>query len=394
MNFGISMMLGAVFILLLAAGCTQNGNNATQTQGRAVFTVADAAADMGAVTSVKVTVDSLEVQNTSGGWITVSSSPQTYDLMQLRASGMQSLLADTNLENGTYGQVRMIISKVMVTDSSGVHEAKLPSGVLKIVGGFTVSPNSTVAVNFDFLADQSLHVTGNGQYILAPVVHMQEHADSQVDASSKENVKVNGGRIRTDTVVGMDENGNVGAGMKISPNLNLSIRDDGTIMNAPWSNAGGNGNPNAGGNKGADSRTNANTDVNKDIGNVIQNPSPPVVVPTTNLSNGSYPGIQTYDGTNPKIGGNVSTGGSITPPARAASYCSGKNGPQLVNCTVGIAIETKDVNVCTTLADHDALNTCITTWCAAVRDFNSCYGIANKDDQLMCLSRCNTNRNQ
>ena len=100
-----------------------------------------------------------------------------------------------------------------------------------------------------------------------------------------------------------------------------------------------------------------------------------------------------WDGGNPIIGGDTRSDGS-TPPARAASYCSGTYGPQLVNCTLGVAIEAKDVSICTTLADHEALNTCITTWCAAIRNYTSCYGIANKDDQLMCLSRCNPNRNQ
>ena len=75
-------------------------------------------------------------------------------------------------------------------------------------------------------------------------------------------------------------------------------------------------------------------------------------------------------------------------------YCYGKNGPELGNCIIAQAIDAKDVNVCTSLSDHEALDTCITTWCAAVRNYTSCYGIANNDDQLMCLSRCNPNRNQ
>ncbi len=213
---------------LIASGCTQNGSS--QSQGRVVFTVADAAANMGAVTSVKVTVDSLQVHSTANGWVIVSSSPRTYDLLQLRASGNQSLLADTKLEPGTYGQVRMHISKVIIADSYGEHEAKLPSGDLKIVGGFVAKNNSTTAVTFDFLADKSVHVTGNGKYILAPVVRMQERQGAQVDASSQANVRINGGRMGTDTEFGMDEYGNVGVGLKIAPGLNLSISENGNIV--------------------------------------------------------------------------------------------------------------------------------------------------------------------
>ena len=73
--------------------------------------------------------------------------------------------------------------------------------------------------------------------------------------------------------------------------------------------------------------------------------------------------------------------------------CSGKTGVDLNTCTYTQAFDAKDVAVCTTLADHEALNTCITTWCgSAVRDYNSCYRIANYDDQLLCLSKCNPNQ--
>jgi len=205
-------------ISLFAAGCAQYGG-----QGRTVFTVADATSGMGTVTSVKVTVDRLEVQSAASGWVTVSSVPHTYDLLQLKASKSQSLMADVNLSQGSYGQVRMHISKVIITDSAGEHEATLPSGDLKIVGGFEVTPNSTTVVTFDFLADKSVHVAGNGKYILAPVVRMQGREGAEADASSREDVRVIGGRVMTDTEVGMDENGDVGVGKGIPANANITI---------------------------------------------------------------------------------------------------------------------------------------------------------------------------
>ncbi|MCX6771254.1 MAG: DUF4382 domain-containing protein [Candidatus Micrarchaeota archaeon] len=217
-------------ISFFAAGCTQNGETASPSQGRVVFTMTDAAADMGAVASVKVTVDSLEVQNATGGWIIVASPPYTYDLLQLKASGSQPLMADASLAAGAYGQVRMHISKVVIADSSGEHEATLPSGDLKIIGGFMVKANSTTVVNFDFQADKSVHVTGNGKYILAPVVHMQGLDGAEVDTSSKWNVKVIGGRISTDTEVGMGADGKVGVGAGIPANANLTIDSGGIVV--------------------------------------------------------------------------------------------------------------------------------------------------------------------
>jgi len=186
---------------------------------------------MGSVTSIGVIVSSVSVHSAGSGWITVSSVPQAFDLMQLRSSGAQSLLADANLTSGKYDQIRLEISSVTVTDSSGSHTAKLPSGDLTIKGEFNVAANSTTSLSLDFLADKSLHVTGNGMYILAPVVHLQgkEGSDIQIDASAKDNVKVRGGSARIDIQVGMDEKGEVGENLSIPADANITIGGDDTI---------------------------------------------------------------------------------------------------------------------------------------------------------------------
>jgi hypothetical protein len=206
----------AILALFLAA-CAPQTNT-----GRAVFLVTDAAADMGTVSSVKVTVDSVQAHSTTQGWVTVSSAPQTYDLLALKSSGDAVLLADVQLKEGTYEQIRLDISSVVVTDENGTHEAKLPSKELKIVGGMSVAANTTSAVTFDFIADESLHTTGNGQYILAPVIQVETREHAQVDASDESDVLVSGA-VKSSTKVGMDVNGNVGVGLKIADDENLEI---------------------------------------------------------------------------------------------------------------------------------------------------------------------------
>ena len=178
--------------------------------GQVVYTLSDVAPDMGAVQRIDITVDSVIMHSSGSNWTTVSSTPKTYDLIALKASGAQSLLADANLAPGTYDQMRLGISSVMVTDSNGTHSAKLPSGVLAIKGQFSVIANSTTLINLDFLADKSLHVTGNGQYILAPVIHLVEKNNAKVDSGNRMDVIVRGGRMHTDIEVGMDENGERG----------------------------------------------------------------------------------------------------------------------------------------------------------------------------------------
>lgn len=216
-----------VFVLVFV-GCLQQTSSGNG-DGRVVFTIADKATDMGSVSSVNVTIDSVKVQSTTQGWITVSSTQKTFDLLQLKATGMQALLADVNLSNGTYNQVRLEISKVMVTDATGDHEAKLPSGDLKIVGAFDAKGNSTSVVAFDFIADESLHVTGNGEYIMAPVIHLQTIGDAEVKINSENDVEVKNGNLKTDTKVGMDENGTIDVNARIPSDANITIDANGKI---------------------------------------------------------------------------------------------------------------------------------------------------------------------
>jgi len=230
-------ILSALILVIFVLGCTQQSGTGTTSgtgtqssgTGRAVFAITDAAANMGAVTSVKVTVDSVKVHSAAQGWVTVSSSSNTYDLLELKGSSETALLADAQLKEDTYDQVRLDISKVIVTDSSGTNEAKLPSGELKIDGKLVVGADSTSAAIFDFIADESLHVTGNGKYIMAPVVKLETKENADVSVKSGNKVQISGGKIDTSVKVGMDANGNVGVGVMIPPTSDVSIDAAGVI---------------------------------------------------------------------------------------------------------------------------------------------------------------------
>ena len=288
--------------------------------------MADAAADMGSVTSVKVTVDRLEAQHAASGWVTVSSSPYTYDLLQLRESGSQALIADTGLEAGAYGQVRMHISKVMIADATGEHEATLPSGDLKIVGGFEIKPNATTAVTFDFLADKSVHVTGSGKYILAPVVRMQRREGAEVDASSRGDVKVFGGRTKEDIEVGMDEKGDVGVGIGIPASASITV-NGGAIV----------------------------------VKRLLENENEPAQACTLEAK--------------------------ICPDGSAV-------GRQGKDCEFAACPKENGLAACVAISEQQERLSCIAVWCGSEsRDYNKCYGLANNDDKLGCLNKCNPNSN-
>src|SRR3989344_2846968 len=227
------LLVMCMIIAVLASACAQQvvddtGTASTQ-QGRAVFAITDAAADMGIVSSVKVTVESIKVHSAAEGWVEVSSAQKTYDLLQLKAENKNELMADVQIDEGTYDQIRLGISSVVVTDANGTHEAKLPSNELKITGKLVVEANSTAAATFDFIADESLHVTGNGKYVMAPVVEFESRECADVSVQSNNRVEIRGGDIKTDVKVGMDISGNVGAGLKIPVGTELDLDTSGMI---------------------------------------------------------------------------------------------------------------------------------------------------------------------
>ena len=225
-------------VMFLGAGCAASTNTTAsstatamppqpsptaETKAHAVILIKDdvTGADLLGVTSVMLTVDKVEAHSTSTGWVTLSTAVKQYDLLQLKATGAAQLLADANLTPGTYDQIRLDISQVMVTATGKTQAAKLPSNSLKIVGNLTLDAGQTSVATLDFILDKSLHLTGDGKYILAPVVHLQTQDDASVQVDANDHAMVSGGKVETDEQVCMDENGNTAQGLELPAKLNL-----------------------------------------------------------------------------------------------------------------------------------------------------------------------------
>ncbi|OHA01401.1 MAG: hypothetical protein A3I44_02390 [Candidatus Sungbacteria bacterium RIFCSPLOWO2_02_FULL_51_17] len=194
--------------------------------GRVVFAITDAAASLGDIESVLITVTEVRAHSSARGWITVSEENKQFDLLKLKQSDSIALLADVALEVGTYDQVRFSVKNVLVSDKAGVSKsAKLPSGDLKLMGKFTVEDGKTSSVVADFLVDRSLHVAGKGGYIFAPVIKLESRTGTDV-AVAGGLVDIRGGAIETDMTVGMNENGEVGVDTKLDAAVNYEIVGD------------------------------------------------------------------------------------------------------------------------------------------------------------------------
>ena len=226
---------GIFLVAVLMLACQREASNTTppvSQNGRLVALITDAAASLDGVSKVAITADEFSAHHPKKGWVRVSDIQQTYDLLALKMNEQFALLADADVEAGTYDELRLHVSKVIVANSNGEQEAKLPSGELKIKAGMTITPGETSTVSFDFQVDKSLHKTGKGLYILTPVLDIETKSGAQVNTQVKNDVKISGGIVGTRTRVGMDLAGNVGNDVSVPENAVIEIDGQGKISAA------------------------------------------------------------------------------------------------------------------------------------------------------------------
>ncbi|MDO8512883.1 MAG: DUF4382 domain-containing protein [bacterium] len=202
--------------------------------GRVVISVTDAAVDMTNISEITMTVNKVELHSEATGWVTASSATRTYSLLDLKARGESALAADANIAAGTYNQIRVTIDNIQVKTNTGtVSEAKLPSGQLKLNGEIVVNAEEITSVNLDFLASASLHMTGKGMYVFAPVVHMEVRSDVKIgiseddkdDKDEVEEVEIEDGKIEEEIDAGMDVDGEVKKDFEINANAKVKIEN-------------------------------------------------------------------------------------------------------------------------------------------------------------------------
>jgi len=230
-NVGIIVVILVIIALGVGAMYLFNRQMPSQsynpkTQGKVILGVTDATADMSGVSSVFVTVNKVEIHSAINGWATISNETKQYDLLALKQSGAVSLLANANVNVGTYDQIKIMVSKVVVVKNGVSQEAKLPSGELKIIGNIVVNADKTSSMVLDFIADKSLHTTGNGKFIFAPVIKIKKTNDAQVKITSNNEITIMGGEKENDEDVGMDEKGEIKNNFELRGNLNIDANDD------------------------------------------------------------------------------------------------------------------------------------------------------------------------
>ena len=178
---------------------------------------------MGAVSAIDMTVDKVEMHSEAQGWVTVSETTKTFDLLELKSKSRAELLAKADVTADTYKQVRFHVKSIIVTESGQKREAKIPSNEFRMNGVVKVVGNADTSAKFDVLADQSLHKTGNGEYIFAPVVKFESRSSATINVAADDTVTVMGGSTDENSKAGMDINGEVKVNFQLNLNSNLEI---------------------------------------------------------------------------------------------------------------------------------------------------------------------------
>lgn len=203
----ISLFIFAALLSFTAVSCSDSGLTDTDTEngnvavGNAPSTLkvilTDAPGDYESVfidiREVKVRrVDSTETDSTESDstenheeWVTVSQEPVRVDLLTLQ-NGNTLILGETELEPGTYDQMRLILGddNEVVVDGQGYY-LKTPSAQqsgLKLKLNAEIEEGTSYSLLVDFDASRSIVETGKGKnpnfsYLLKPVlraVNLQE----------------------------------------------------------------------------------------------------------------------------------------------------------------------------------------------------------------------------
>jgi len=169
------LALAALASLLALAGCSNHARMPTSSgaQGTVRIQITDAP---GAYDAVNLVIEEVSIHrdlpDSIAGWEVLSSTPGTYDLMQLR-NGVFATLGQAMVPAGHYTQVRLKLGAGSNLVVDGVtHPLVVPSGMqsgYKLISGFDVPANRLIDLALDFDAARSIHLTGSGKYMLRPV---------------------------------------------------------------------------------------------------------------------------------------------------------------------------------------------------------------------------------
>lgn len=143
-------------------------------QGQLQVKLTDAPAEY---KEIVITVSKVTAHSEKAGWVTLSSEKKTFDLLKLKDTTTE--LGWVNLPAGKVTQIRLHLDPQaephLILNDGQKAALKVPSGTqsgIKIKGPFDIPECERLTVTLDFDGEKSIfvHGTGNGKYIMRPVI--------------------------------------------------------------------------------------------------------------------------------------------------------------------------------------------------------------------------------
>ena len=163
------------------SGCGDStSTNVPEGYGTLQVEVTDGPIDLTEITNLYITFEELYVvpdpdsllPDSLNAPIHIITTPVTLDLLAL-ANGLTATLGTASLPEGNYRAIHLLVNEGdswLIEADGDSEDVKVPSNRIKVITDFTVTSGGVSELVLDFDAAASLIKTGNGQYILHPVI--------------------------------------------------------------------------------------------------------------------------------------------------------------------------------------------------------------------------------
>jgi hypothetical protein len=112
-------------------------------------------------------------------WVRIATPDQVIDLLTL-SNGVTLDLGGTNLPAGDYDMMRLVVSDGSVVVGGQTYPLTVPSGMnsgIKMRYQLSLTSDVSTTITIDFDGNASVIQTGNGSYLLSPVLRVKGRED-------------------------------------------------------------------------------------------------------------------------------------------------------------------------------------------------------------------------
>lgn len=173
MKMSFIVLFAMSLTLLTIASCKKNDDNNTTQKGTAKVSM-HLTDDPANYDAVYIDIKSIEVTVEGSSAVSIAPiRPGIYNLLKFR-NGLDTLLARADISAGKVGQIRLILGDNNAVVVGGIsYPLNTPSAQesgLKLNINQTFVAGGAYDMWLDFDAGKSIHQTGNGKYMLKPVI--------------------------------------------------------------------------------------------------------------------------------------------------------------------------------------------------------------------------------